>query len=234
MPIIAWKPGDRKCGDSRTPEQVLPPPSPSAASVVAQVYPPLWTRRSPRKERDLDDQAECTAAAGLNSQNPNQSPERGGEHGVLPFILLMRVAQGRMTERLALELHKRALLLVRAVGWIVGGFDFRETPHAGSVDLGKGVLERLALDIFLDRPVLDLPLQADELPFQKRLGEVGEIAPGVDAVPFGAGFVLALVVFPALAGGKVEDGVVLLVLRGLDFCILSETADEDDFVEHGL
>ena len=97
MPIIAWKPGDRKCGDSRTPEQVLPPPSPSAASVVAQVYPPLWTRRSPRNERDLDDQAECTAAAGLNSQNPNQSPERGGKHGVPPFILLMRVAQGRMT-----------------------------------------------------------------------------------------------------------------------------------------
>jgi len=61
------------------------------------------------------------------------------------------------------------------------------------VDLGDGVLERLALDIFLDRPVLDLPLQADELPFQKRLGEVGEIAPGVDAVPFGAGFILALV-----------------------------------------
>jgi hypothetical protein len=31
-----------------------------------------------------------------------------------------------------------------------------------------------------------------------------------------------------------ENGVVLLVLRGFDFCILSETADEDDFVEHGL
>jgi hypothetical protein len=32
------------------------------------------------------------------------------------------------------------------------------------VDLGDGVLERLTLDIFLDRPVLDLPFQADELP----------------------------------------------------------------------
>ena len=102
------------------------------------------------------------------------------------------------------------------------------------MDLGDAMLERLARDIFLDRPILDLPLQADELPLEERLGEVGEIAPGVDAVPFGAGFVLALVVLPALAGGKVKDGVVLLVLCGFDFCILSETADEDDFVEHGL
>jgi len=102
------------------------------------------------------------------------------------------------------------------------------------VDLGDGVLERLALDIFLDRPVFDFSLQADELPLQERLGEVGEIAPSIDAVPFGAGFVLALVVLPALAGGDAEYGVVLLVLRGFDFCILSETADEDDFVEHGL
>jgi hypothetical protein len=119
---------------------------------------------------------------------------------------------------------KRGLRLVRPVAGIVSGFDFREAPHAGSVDLGDGVLERLALDIFLDRPVLDLPLQADELALCERLGEVGEIAPGVDAVPFGAGFVLALFVLPALAGGKVEDGVVLLVLCGLGFCILSETA----------
>ena len=102
------------------------------------------------------------------------------------------------------------------------------------MNLGDGVLERLTLDIFLDRPVLDLPLQADKLPLLKHLGEVGEIAPGVHAVPFGARFVLALVVLPALAGGDAEDGVVLLVLRGFDFCILSETADEDDFVEHGL
>ena len=83
------------------------------------------------------------------------------------------------------------------------------------MDLSNGVLERIARDIFLDRPALDLPLQADELALQERLCETGEIAPGVDAVPFGAGFVLALIVLPALAGGKVEDGVVLLVLRGL-------------------
>ena len=123
---------------------------------------------------------------------------------------------------------------VSSSGGSSGSFDFREAPHAGSVDFGDGVLERLALDIFLDRPVLDLPFQADELPFQQRLGEGSKIAPDVDSMRFGAGFVLALVILPALAGGKVEDGVVFLVLRGFDFCILSETADEDDFVEHGL
>jgi len=136
-------------------------------------------------------------------------------------------------EWLASGHYGRSLLLVRAVGWIVVGFDLREAPHAGGVDLGDSVFEWLTLDIFLDRPVLDLSLQADELPFLERLGEVGEITPSVYAVPFGAGFVLALLVLPALAGGNAEDGVVLLVLRGFDFCILSETADEDDFVEHG-
>jgi hypothetical protein len=37
--------------------------------------------------------------------------------------------------------------------------------------------ERLALDIFLDRPVLYLSLQTDELPLQESLDEVREIAP---------------------------------------------------------
>ena len=86
------------------------------------------------------------------------------------------------------------------------------------MDLGDGVFDLLALDGFLDRAILDLPLQADELPLLERLGEVGEIAPGIDAVPFGAGFIIALVVLPALAGSDAEDGVVLLVLRGFDFC----------------
>lgn len=71
------------------------------------------------------------------------------------------------------------------------------------MDLGDCVLERLTLDIFLDRPVIDLPLQAEELPLQERLCEVGEIAIDVNAVPFGAGFVLAQGALPALAGGNV-------------------------------
>ena len=56
-------------------------------------------------------------------------------------------------------------------------------PHAGSVDLGDGVLDLLALDVLFDRAILDLPLKAYELALQKRLGEGSEIAPCVDAVP---------------------------------------------------
>jgi len=73
------------------------------------------------------------------------------------------------------------------------------------VDLGDGVLDLLALEGLFDLVILDLPLQADELALQERLGEGGEIAPGVDAVLFGAGYILALLVLPTLAGGKVED-----------------------------
>jgi hypothetical protein len=40
-------------------------------------------------------------------------------------------------------------------------------------------------------------------------------------VSFGADFVLALLVLPAFAGGKVENGVVLIVLRSFGFWILS-------------
>jgi hypothetical protein len=64
------------------------------------------------------------------------------------------------------------------------------------VDLGDCVLERLTLDIFLDRPVIDLPLQ-------ERLCEVGEFATDVNAVPFGASFVLAQGALPALAADNV-------------------------------
>ena len=130
----------------------------------------------------------------------------------------------------AQSLYGRGLRLVRPVAGIVSGFDFRETPDARSMDLDDGVLDLLALDGFFDRAILDLPLQADELALQERLGEGGEIAPDVDAVPFGAGFVLALIVLPALAGGDAEDGVVLLVLYGFDFCRVSldsETPDSD-------
>src|ERR1700722_9410634 len=52
-------------------------------------------------------------------------------------------------------------------------------------------------------------------------------------MPFGAILVVALVVLPAFLGGDVEDDVLTVVLSGFGFCVLSEAADEDDFVEHG-
>src|ERR1700729_1580613 len=53
-------------------------------------------------------------------------------------------------------------------------------------------------------------------------------------MPFGAGFVLAFFVLPAFLGCDVEDDVLFVVLSGFGFCVLSEAADENDFVEHGF
>ena len=76
--------------------------------------------------------------------------------------------------------------------------------------------------------------EGDELAFLERPGELGQALPGIDAMPFGAGLVLALVVAPALLRGDGEDDVLAVVLGGFGFCVLSEAADEDDFVEHGV
>src|SRR5271170_4752231 len=53
-------------------------------------------------------------------------------------------------------------------------------------------------------------------------------------MPFGPGFVVAFVVLPAFLGCDVEDDELAVVLSGFGFCVLSEAADEDDFVEHGV
>src|SRR5277367_6158074 len=126
------------------------------------------------------------------------------------------------------------LLLACALRGIVVGFDLREPLHARCVDLVDSVLERNALDLFRDLAVLDFPFKGDELPLLKRLGEAGEIAPGVHAMPLSAVFVIALFVLPALACRQAEYNVFLVILCGFDFCILSETTDEDHFVEHCL
>jgi hypothetical protein len=102
------------------------------------------------------------------------------------------------------------------------------------MDLSDPVLEAIAFDVFLDFAIPEGSFQGDELPFLERSGELREMAPGKDAMPFGAGLVLALVVLPALLGGEMEDDVLAVVLSGFGFCILSEAADESDFVEHGV
>jgi len=109
---------------------------------------------------------------------------------------------------------------------IVCGHDLREPLHAGGVDLGNAVLEAGTLDVFGDLAIPECAFKGDELPFLERSGELREIAPGVDAMPFGAGLVLALVVLPALLGGEVEDDVLAVVLGCLCLCMLSEAADE--------
>jgi len=53
-------------------------------------------------------------------------------------------------------------------------------------------------------------------------------------VPLGAALVVALFVLPTFLGGDVEDDLLFVVLSGFGFCVLSEAAYEDDFVEHGV
>jgi len=77
---------------------------------------------------------------------------------------------------------------------------------------------------------LIFPSRLTSCPFRSVLEKLARLLRH-NAVPFGADFVLALVVLPVLARGDAEDGVVLIALRGFDLWILSETADGDDFAE---
>ena len=54
------------------------------------------------------------------------------------------------------------------------------------MDFGDPVLERRALDLILDLAIAEGAFKGDELPLLESLGELGEIPPGIDAVPFGA------------------------------------------------
>jgi hypothetical protein len=102
------------------------------------------------------------------------------------------------------------------------------------VDLCDPVLEGGPFDLILYVAIPENAFQGDELPLLESLGELREIPPGEDAMPFGAGFVFALVVLPAFLGCDVEDDVLFVVLSGFGFRVLSEAADENDFVEHGV
>jgi hypothetical protein len=100
------------------------------------------------------------------------------------------------------------------------------------VDLGDSVLEGGPFDLILYLAILENALQGNELSLLESLGELREIPPGEDAMPFGACFVFAFVVLPAFLGCDVEDDILFAVLSGFGFCVLPEAADEDDFVEH--
>jgi len=129
--------------------------------------------------------------------------------------------------------RSRRLLVAGSVCGIISGFYLREPLHAGGVDLRDAVLERGALNLILDLAIPQGAFEGDELPFLESLGELREIPPGIDAMPFGAGFVVTFVVLPAFLGCNVEDDVLFVVLSGFGFCVLSEAADEGDLVKHG-
>jgi hypothetical protein len=83
------------------------------------------------------------------------------------------------------------------------------------VNLGDPVLEVRAFDFILDLAIPEDAFKSDELPLLEGLGELREIPPGIDAMPFGAVFVIAFVVLPALLGCDVEDDVLTVVLSGV-------------------
>ena len=126
----------------------------------------------------------------------------------------------------------RRLLVAGSVCWIISGIDLRKPLHADGVDLRNPGLERDVLDLILDLAIPQSAFQGDKLPLLESLGELREISPGIDAMPFGAGFVVAFIVLPTFLGCDVEDDILFVVLSGFSFCVLSEAADEDDCVEH--
>src|SRR5580692_3411559 len=93
--------------------------------------------------------------------------------------------------------ESRRLLVAGSVRWIIGGFYFREPLHADGVDLRDPVFERGALNLIFDLAMPQDAFKGDELPLLESFGELREIPPGIDAVPFGAVFVVALVVLPS-------------------------------------
>jgi hypothetical protein len=79
------------------------------------------------------------------------------------------------------------------------------------MDFGDPVLEPSALDVILNLAITQCAFLGDELPLLKGLGEFGEIAPGEDAMPFGAGFVFAFAVLSAFMGCDVAPTIGLLL-----------------------
>jgi hypothetical protein len=137
------------------------------------------------------------------------------------------------------------LLGVTSIGLVVSGIfptDVRlPSTRSGEihdmsflVNVGSILLAIVLLSVSFGSQPRWRPYRRDELPLLERLGELREIPPGIDAVPFGTILVVAFVVLPALLGWDVEDDVLAVVLSGFGFCVLPEAADEDDFVEHGI
>ena len=56
------------------------------------------------------------------------------------------------------------------------------------MDLGDPVLEGCPCDLILDLAIPEDAFKGDELPLLESLGELREIPPGINPMPFSAGF----------------------------------------------
>src|SRR5277367_5122369 len=104
--------------------------------------------------------------------------------------------------------ESRRLLVAGSVCRIISGLDLGEPLHASGMDFGYAVFERSALNLIFDLAIPQSAFKGDELPLLKRFGELRETPPDIDAMPFGPGFVVAFVVFPAFLGCDVEHDVL--------------------------
>src|SRR5258708_38572178 len=119
------------------------------------------------------------------------------------------------------------LLLVRSfLRGIVLAFDFREPLEFVGMDLSDAMLDGVSVDFFGVLTIANLAIDADELALLQSLRKARKIAPGVDPVPLGAAFVVALVVLPAVLGGDAQDNVLLLVLVCFGFSVVTDATDE--------
>jgi hypothetical protein len=89
----------------------------------------------------------------------------------------------------------RRLLVVNPIRRIISGLNLQEPLHAAGVDLSDPVLELSPFDLFHYLAIPENSFQRDELPFLESLGELREVPPGIDAMPFSAVLVVALAFF---------------------------------------
>ena len=126
--------------------------------------------------------------------------------------------------------ENRRLLVAGSIFRIISGLDVRKPLHAVGVNLGNPVLDGCALHFVLDFPTPEGAFECDELSLLEGFGELRAIAPGIDAVPFGAILVVSLVVLPAFLSCDTEDDVLAVVLSSFGVGVLSEAGDEVAFV----
>src|SRR5580693_5544261 len=108
--------------------------------------------------------------------------------------------------------ESRRLLVAGSVCWIISRLDLGKPLHAGGMNFSYAVFERSALNLIFDLAIPQSAFKGDELPLLEGFGEFREIPPGIDSMPFGAGFVIAFVGLPAFLGCDVEHDELAVVL----------------------
>ena len=103
-----------------------------------------------------------------------------------------------------------------------------EAPDFAGVDLSDRHLDGIfaLADFFVVLAIAQLAGNVDVLALLQRLSKLGEAAPDHDAVPLGAGVVLArFTILPGRLGCDVEANEFFTVLWTLEFRVLTDESD---------